>query len=61
MSVTTARQHAIEAINSERAAGTDISPNDYLRTYVTRGKAALERKTAEGAEAVGVRGEREII
>ena len=44
-------RRAIEAINEERAVGTDIAPNDYLRTYVTRGKAAPERKTVEGADA----------
>eukprot|EP01043_Picozoa_sp_COSAG02_P076848 COSAG02_NODE_16533_length_1076_cov_1.328557_1_plen_308_part_00 len=47
---TTWVRHAIEAVNEERAVGTGIAPNDYLRTFVTRGKAALERKTAEGAD-----------
>ena len=52
---------AIEAINEERAAGIDIAPNDYLRTFVTRGKAALERKTALGADAeLDAKGERQL-
>ena len=54
-------RRAIEAVNAERAAGTDIAPNDYLSTYVARGKAALERKTAEGADAeLDAKGERQL-
>ena len=48
---TTWVRRAIEAINDEKAAGTDLSPNAYLRTYVTEGKAALERETADGDDA----------
>ena len=55
-------RRAIEAVNAERAAGTDIAPNDYLSTYVARGKAALERKTAEGADAeLDAKGERQLM
>ena len=58
---TTWVRRAIEAVNAERAVGTDIAPNDYLGTYVTRGKAALERKTAEGADAeLDAKGERQL-
>ena len=48
---TTWVRRAIDAINDEKVAGTDLSPNAYLRTYVTEGKAALERETADGDDA----------
>jgi hypothetical protein len=42
---------AIDAINTEQTVGTDLSPDQYLRTFVTKGKAALERTTASGEDA----------
>lgn len=48
---TTWVRRAIEAINAEQAAGTDIAPDAYLRTFVTEGKAAVQTKTAGGADA----------
>ena len=42
---------ATDAINTEQTVGTDLSPDQYLRTFVTKGKAALERTTASGEDA----------
>jgi hypothetical protein len=44
-------RRAIQAINRERTVGTDLSADEYLRTFVTKGKAAVERKTASGEDA----------
>lgn len=44
-----------------RRPGRDITPNDYLRTFVARGKKALERKTVEGAATeLDAKGERQL-
>ena len=42
---------AIDAINAEQTVGTDLSPDQYMRTFVTKGKVALERTTASGEDA----------
>ncbi len=44
-------RRAIDSVNREQTVGTDLSPNDYLKTFVTKGKVALERKTASGEDA----------
>ena len=48
---TTWVRRGIEAINAEQAAGTNIAPDAYLRTFVSEGKAAVQTKTANGADA----------
>eukprot|EP01043_Picozoa_sp_COSAG02_P001559 COSAG02_NODE_33_length_50286_cov_83.550760_26_plen_74_part_00 len=34
-----------------QTVGTDLSADEYLRTFVNKGKAALKRKTASGEDA----------
>ena len=41
---TTWVRRAIEAINEERAVGTNTSPNDYLRTYCPSADACMPQR-----------------
>ena len=44
-------RRAVDSVNRERAAGTDLSPVAYIQTYVREGKAAVARATADGNDA----------